>query len=219
MEPADPVRIFPLSSVVLFPRVRAPLYVFEPRYRDMTRDALDGDGRIGMVTVRPDDVARMEGDPEVFEVGCEGRIVSARPHPDGSYHIALDGVQRFHIVEEPPRPADRLYRVARVRPLDDPYPESDQARVAERRRELLETLAEWVERPDDPEQDPIEALDALDDEALVNTVAQAIDFGPLEKQGLLECHGVAARYDRLADLLAFRRAEANVLGGDSGVVH
>lgn len=219
MDGRDAIPIFPLGTVVLFPHVRVPLYVFEPRYRDMTRDALAAGGRIGMVMVRPDDVAHMEGDPDVFEIGCEGRITAARPNPDGTYHLALDGVRRFRIVEEPPRPASRLYRTAIVEPLDDPYDDDDRPRVSQQRKDLLDLLDELVQRGDDPAEDPIAALSDLDDPALVNTVAQAIDLGPLEKQGLLECDGIPARYQRLSDLLAFRIAEANVVGSDPGVVH
>ena len=75
MDRMDEIPIFPLQQVVLFPRVRCPLHIFEPRYRQLTEAALAGDRRIGMVAVRPEHANAMAGDPPVFGVGCEGRSV------------------------------------------------------------------------------------------------------------------------------------------------
>ena len=68
------IPIFPLENVVLFPRVQVPLHIFEPRYRQMARAALDGDQRIGMVVVRPENTGEMQHSPEVFPIGCVGEI-------------------------------------------------------------------------------------------------------------------------------------------------
>lgn len=87
----ESLALFPLSDVVLLPEVSVPLYVFEPRYRQMTRDALAGGHQIGMVTVRPDSVSAMAGNPPVFEIGCLGRIANAQARPDGTYQILLLG--------------------------------------------------------------------------------------------------------------------------------
>ena len=63
---SDTIPIFPLHSVVLFPTQTVPLYIFEPRYRQMIADALEGVRRIGMVAVRPDHFAELAGDPPIF---------------------------------------------------------------------------------------------------------------------------------------------------------
>ncbi len=70
----DEIAIFPLSNVVLFPGVQAPLHLFEPRYRQMAEHVLDGDRRIGMVVVPPEHAAEMHGDPAVYPIGCAGTI-------------------------------------------------------------------------------------------------------------------------------------------------
>ena len=101
----DWIPIFPLPSVVFFPGVDLPLHIFEPRYREMTEAALEGDRRIGMVTVQPGHVAEMAGDPPVFEVGCAGRITEHRRHDDGRFDIVLIGEERFRIEDERPRGA------------------------------------------------------------------------------------------------------------------
>src|SRR5262249_5507316 len=106
--------LFPLANVVLFPRIHCPLHIFEPRYRQMTTDALAGSRQIGMATVRPEHAEQMSGDPPLFSIGCAGTIRRAQRYDDGRYDIVLFGTQRFRIEHEIPREGERLYRVARV---------------------------------------------------------------------------------------------------------
>src|SRR3984893_14547533 len=92
--------IFPLTGVLLLPRGRLPLNIFEPRYLAMTRDALAGERLIGMV--QPSD-PRVGGDnPPVYPTGCAGRITSFSETDDGRFLIALTGISRFRIREELP---------------------------------------------------------------------------------------------------------------------
>src|SRR5712691_4592654 len=98
--------IFPLTGVLLLPRGRLPLNIFEPRYLAMTRDALGGERLIGMV--QPSDPA--EGgpgidnrtNPPVYPVGCAGRITQFSETDDGRYLLTLTGVSRFRILDELP---------------------------------------------------------------------------------------------------------------------
>lgn len=201
--------IFPLQQVVLFPRVRCPLHIFETRYRQMTLDALTSDERVGMVTIRPEHSADMAGDPPLFDVGCEGRIVQSERLPDGRYNIVLLGARRFRILDEPDRPEARLYRSARVEYLDDPLPSSDTAQVGDLLERCLDLLARLLEEqvPGARQQLRERLFCGEDQAAVVNTVCQLIDISPAEKQGLLEAHGVLGRSRALADLLDFRLAE------------
>jgi len=203
----ETISLFPLSNVVLFPMISAPLYIFEPRYRQMIQDALGGDRRIGMATVRPEHADRMMGDPAVFEVGCAGTISRAEQRPDGTWNLLLTATGRFRIVEEPPRSGGRLYRSALVELLDEPAGDPSLLRVRrdEIRRRLQELLARVGDAASPPP--PIERLDGLDDRRFVNVLAQAIDFGTLEKQRLLEASGHLERATILRDLLDFRLAE------------
>jgi hypothetical protein len=77
------IPLFPLSNVVLFPNVFLPLHIFEPRYRAMIGDALDGDRIVGMVMLQPGYEADYEGRPPVFPIGCAGLITRAEPLGDG----------------------------------------------------------------------------------------------------------------------------------------
>jgi hypothetical protein len=114
--------IFPLSNVVLFPRVKTPLHLFEPRYRQLARDVLQGERRIGMVVVRPEHVDEMPGDPPIYPIGCAGVITESQRLPDGRYNLVLLGEHRVRIVGEEPRGESQLYRVAQVVRLPEPYP-------------------------------------------------------------------------------------------------
>src|SRR5215469_1964214 len=92
--------IFPLTGVLLLPRGRLPLNIFEPRYLAMTRDALAGERLIGMV--QPSDLAAAGNNPPVYLTGCAGRITSFTETDDGRFLITLTGISRFRIHEELP---------------------------------------------------------------------------------------------------------------------
>src|ERR1700756_1635001 len=92
--------IFPLTGVLLLPRGRLPLNIFEPRYWAMTRDALAGERLIGMV--QPSDPGVAAENPPVYPTGCAGRITSFSETDDGRFLITLTGISRFRIREELP---------------------------------------------------------------------------------------------------------------------
>src|SRR5260370_20590110 len=97
--------IFPLTGVLLLPRGRLPLNIFEPRYLAMTRDALGGERLIGMVQPSdPQQDNRGGGalNPPVYPTGCAGRITAFAETDDGRYLITLTGVSRFRIRDELP---------------------------------------------------------------------------------------------------------------------
>src|SRR5437868_14051984 len=118
------IPLFPLPTVVLFPGVFLPLHVFEPRYRDMVADALDGDRMIGMVLLRPGWESNYEGRPPVFPIGCTGLITHVERLGDGRYNIVLRGVDRFRIVQED---QVRSYRRAAVEWLNERCLANDRA--------------------------------------------------------------------------------------------
>src|SRR5262249_42162476 len=91
--------IFPLTGVLLLPRGRLPLNIFEPRYLAMASDALGDDRMVGIVQPsRPrHPLAR---NPPVYPTGCAGRITSFSETEDGRFLITLTGVSRFRIHEE-----------------------------------------------------------------------------------------------------------------------
>lgn len=109
--------IFPLPAGVLFPGGLLPLHVFEPRYRELIRDALAGSKSLAVARLRPGFESSYEGRPPVFDICGAGRIVEHVEHPDGRFHIMLRGVSRVRIVEE--LPPERSYRLVRGDALSD----------------------------------------------------------------------------------------------------
>ena len=216
------IPIFPLENVVLFPRVQVPLHIFEPRYRQMAREAIDGDGRIGMVVVRPDQQGGMQGNPDVFAIGCAGEIQRADELPGGRFNIVLAGTSRFEILKEDPPEGERMYRRAEVSTLEDLYPEDDRPVVLALRGEVHDLMRQLltIVAPDRVEMFEQQPIAQMDDESFVNALSQSIDFAPQEKQALIESDAVRQRYERLAEFMQFRLAELTS-GGSSGpgVVH
>lgn len=220
-QPPELIPIFPLSNVVLYPTTSVPLYIFELRYRTMIRDALDGDQRIGMVAVDPASALEMEGDPPTYLVGCEGRIIHSDQNPDGTYSIVLAATRRFRILEEPPRPEDRLYRIARVEGLDEPEEESDDRGLKALRGHVVDDLTTLLERVSAENANAIShaELEGVDDRHLANALCQGLEFATVEKQQLLEASTTRDRYELLCNLIRFRLAELDHSGGsDPGVV-
>jgi uncharacterized protein len=188
------IPVFPLSNVVLFPSVFLPLHIFEPRYRAMVDDALNGDRIIGMVLLRPGWERDYEGRPPVYPIGCAGVITHAERLTDGRFNIVLRGMEKFRITAEE---HDRPYRIACVDAIPERSADADRLEIrAERRR--LEALL--VPQPDADPKVPT----SMPDEDLVNALAQYLEFEPVEKQALLERDGVLQRCRSLIELLEMK---------------
>ena len=188
--------VFPLPGVLLLPGAHLPLHIFEPRYRAMTRDALDGDGMIAMV--QPRNPESEEVDPELYSVACLGRIIEHQALEDGRYTLTLEGVIRFRIAEE--LPLQSGYRRARADYVDfsedlDPYlpgPPIDRDALLSALGVYLDARGLGADR---------EAIGKLPDGPLVNALAMACPFLPAEKQALLEAQDIPARAVMLLTLL------------------
>jgi Lon protease-like protein len=186
------IPIFPLPNVVLFPHVSLPLHIFEPRYRKMVADALDSHRTIGMVLLRPGWEEDYAGRPPVYERGCAGTIIAAEELPDGRYNIVLKGALRFLIREEH---AGEPYRLARVEPA--PEAAGEAGRLEEARGRVLGALGSQSEAH-------LRVLREMPDDVLVNGLAQSLGLEPVERQSLLDCDTIAARFARLVSILEYR---------------
>ena len=193
MLPPD-IPIFPLPNAVLFPNVFLPLHIFEPRYRAMVADALDGDRIIGMVLLQPGWQGDYLGRPPVYPIGCAGLITHADALDDGRYNIILRGLEKFRIVGElEPLPA-RVYRRARIDAIDEPITAAVREVIRQGRSRLEALLTD----------SPRIGGTTLSDEDLVNALAQYLDLEPVEKQALLERDGLPSRCQSLIDLLEMK---------------
>ena len=190
------VPIFPLAGALLFPRAQLPLHIFEPRYRTMVRDALGSDRLIAMVQPRD-----AKEPPGLFEIGCIGEIVGSEELEDGRFNIVIEGVSRFRIARE--AKVETPYRQVEIDRAgfdDDAEPEplasiqrAELERESRRYADALGYAVDW------------EAVGRLDDEMLVNGIAQIAPLDVSSKQALLEAHDLAARADLLVQFMQFQR--------------
>ena len=203
------IPVFPLPNVVLFPEVMLPLHIFEPRYRQMVRDAKDKTpSLIGMALLRGDWQEQYEGRPEIFPICCVGEMVRTVPLPDGRFNILLKGMRECRIKEEL---SGKLYREAVVewRPLAKGSLPPDLRRDLNR---LIETYLQKNEAVQKFLADP-----SVEDDFFINFFAFHLDFLPIEKQTLLEATTIPERATLLRDMLEFNlTAERRPEGGPGG---
>jgi len=201
--------IFPLTETLLLPSTYLPLNIFENRYRQMVRDALEGNRRIGMIQpmipgldnwgVPPLDLQ----DPEIYPVGCCGHISQHEQEADGRYLIVLEGVVRFRVLRE----LEQVRGYRRVR-ADFAGFEADRhpAEPEIDRRELLSVLDRFLRQRDlDFDFDLLGALSPL---RLVNTLSTALPFTSVEKQALLEARTTEDRASLLMSLMGMDSGSA-----------
>jgi Lon protease-like protein len=213
------IPLFPLDSVVLFPKLRAPLHIFEPRYRQMMEAALAGSRTLGMVAVLPEHRAELSGSPPLFEIGCAGFIEAWERLADGRFNLVLHGTQRFRILREIPPAAGRSYRIAEAEMLVDAPPRpADVAALRGARERVLAALAQILARAGSPPEElAAERLAALDPDTFTSTLCQILGFPVEEKQGLLQADGVLSRLETLEGVLQFHLARLRLPGGSEAL--
>lgn len=201
------VPIFPLQGAVLLPRAHLPLNIFEPRYLNMTHDAMSGDRLLAMV--QPTEPERIDpaDQPPVYRTGCVGCITSYTETDDGRLLITLTGVCRFDVVEELPlangyRRVQADYGSYRSDLTTEPEAEIDRERLLTTLRGYFETRSlstDWT------------AIEETSDELLVNSLAMMCPLKAREKQALLECSDLTQRCETMVALL-----EMATLAGEGG---
>jgi uncharacterized protein len=155
-DPAEPglvVPMFPLGDVWLFPGAVLPLNIFEPRYRQMIEDSLDGPGRLVIGTVARGHEQEMPGAPPVYPIAGLGEIGRHERRPDGRFVILLVGLKRVQLEEVE---SDRLYRKVRATPVVELEPRPE--RAVELRRDLTAAIGERVVGQKVPDDLPLSNL-------------------------------------------------------------
>jgi uncharacterized protein len=189
--------LFPLPNVVFFPHTRLPLHVFEPRYREMVKDAMEGDRRFGIVLLRPGWEADYFGAPAVHEWGTLGTIEQAVPLEDGRFNIVVRGDSRFRIIEEVSRVP---YRTARV--VAEPETTRDPAQAYAQREWLADLSRQYIRYL--PDQSSVPEIETVSLDALTNALIMSLNLDAEEKQRLLEVGDVISRAEAIASELTNR---------------
>ena len=191
------IAVFPLSNFIIFPQTTVPLNIFEPRYLQMIDDAMKGDRMIGII--QPKKTGDLKK-PNLYEVGCVGKITSFKETDDGRYLIVLNGICRYKIINELTN--DKLYREFRIsfqnykNDLSENNEEniklSDIKSIFNDLKILLKKqgyLINWK----DIEKQKIDQT--------INTLSMVSPFSLEEKQILLETNTLMERNKKLAEIL------------------
>ncbi|MEH3158889.1 MAG: LON peptidase substrate-binding domain-containing protein [Sphingomonas taxi] len=187
--------IFPLPGALLFPGMHLPLHIFEPRYRAMVSDAMVRDRRIGMI--QPLGQPGGSGDaPPLYALGCVGKIAEVEALDDGRYNIVLEGVALFRVLRE-------LAVTTPFRQVEaELLPVAEDETLSLGRRSSLELESRRFADAQGYAVD-WEAVGRLDDESLVNGIAQIAPFDAAAKQALLEAPDIETRAELIIQLMQF----------------
>ena len=186
------VPVFPLAGALLLPGGRLPLNIFEPRYLAMIDMVIAETRMIGMIQPALDGSEREDGEPQLCDVGCLGRITSLNESGDGRYLIALQGACRFRVIEE--IAAKTPFRQCRIAPFLADLQE-DQGADQVDRPGLLKALRDFLDANE--LQADWDNISQVDNGTLVNSLSMMAPFGPPEKQALLEAPDLKTRADTL----------------------
>jgi hypothetical protein len=185
--------IFPLPNCVLLPGGLLPLHVFEPRYRELTRDVLAGHQLMGVARLRPGFEQSAYGQPPVYERFGVGKIICSEELPDGRFALLLRGIARVELARE--LPSARSYRQVEARVLDDARVDPDEAgRDYHRLLTLCDRLAEVLDEGGSQLRDLVRG--GATPGACADAVAAALIMDADARQQLLEATCPLARLQR-----------------------
>jgi Lon protease-like protein len=187
--------MFPLGSV-LVPGMILPLHVFEPRYRQLVRDCLTGDGEFGVVLIERG--SEVGGGDVRTDVGTVARIVQAQETPDGRFAVGAVGVRRIRVerwLDDDPYPR------AEVVDWPDPAPPGAGVAVLDEVATLLRRVSALLAELGEPAP-PLD-LELSEDPVVAGYQATAVaPLGPADRQQLLRAPDAQRRAEMLLDLLA-----------------
>ena len=190
------IPIFPLSNFIIFPNTSVPLNIFEPRYIEMIDDAMKGSRMIGMI--QPKNFHQKI--PNLYKIGCVGKITSFNETEDGRYLIVLNGISRFKITEE--LKSQKLYRLCKVDFKDFSYDllEKDEEIKFSNLEFIFKNLKSLFVK-----QGYLIDWKELEKKSLnqtINALAMASPFSLEEKQALLETNSLNERKQKLEEILS-----------------
>ena len=190
------IPVFPLSNFIIFPKTTVPLNIFEPRYIQMIDDSMKSSRYIGMIQ------PRKTGDlkkPDLYKIGCVGKITSFNETEDGRYLIVLNGICRYETINEVS--SNKLYRECEVnfKSFSNDLVEqkeqllfSDLKQIFKNLKKLFESQGYQINWNDLKNQSVEQTL---------NTLSMASPFTLEEKQILLETQNLNERKNKLEEIL------------------
>ncbi|MCP4900944.1 MAG: peptidase S16 [bacterium] len=214
----DTIPVFPLPDTILLPGEVLPLHIFEPRYRDMIKDALDGHRVIGMVEPEAGHESHLSDVPPLRDHGCVGFIAEHQHLDDGRYLVWLVGLERFRIKRE--LSASTTYRQVQVDYLATKTDGDEFASLAPLRQELCQHLPSLIPTDEGSHASLVEQLSEMSDSQLLAFGAQVLELDSDRKRELLESSSLSERFMMVHEDLYFRVGNSASLGGlDPSVVN
>ena len=192
------IPVFPLSNFIIFPKTSVPLNIFEPRYIDMINDTMNSDKMIGII--QPKTTYIKNNIPELYEVGCLGKIITFKETEDGRFLIELKGITRFQKIRE--IKSDKKYRILEVDynsfnkdlyDVNEDIKFSDLKLIFKDLKNLFDKrgyVINW------------KALEKQSLYEIINALAMASPFSAEEKQILLETKNLNDRKNKVAKILS-----------------
>ena len=192
----EQIPVFPLSNFIIFPDTTVPLNIFEPRYIQMVDDCMKSNRVMGMI--QPKKTGNLKK-PDLYNVGCIGKITSFNETEDGRYLIVLNGISRFKIVNEVS--TNKLYRICKVNYenfLSDLNPKKESLNFSS-----LETIFKDLKDFFDKKGYMINWSELKNQDLgyTINTLSMASPFSLEEKQTLLESLNINERKSKLEKIL------------------
>ena len=189
------ISVFPLSNFIIFPNTSVPLNIFEKRYINMIDDSMKGNRIIGMVQPKNN----KKNVPELYSIGCAGKITSFNETDDGSYLIVIKGLNRFKILNELNN--NKLYRECEVsfeeykKDMIENYNEikfTDLELIFKNLKSFFKKkgyIINWKQ------------LEKQSLDQTINTLSMASPFSLEEKQVLLESKNLSTRKEKLEEII------------------
>ena len=194
----DIIPVFPLSNFIIFPKTTVPLNIFEPRYIDMIDDSMKSNKLIGMIQPKTKNIE--DQIPELYKIGCLGKIITFKETENGRYLIELKGLIRFKIIEE--IVSDKKYRKCKIDTnnfIDDLESKREDIKFSD-----LEIIFKDLKNLFEKRGFIInwKALEKQSLDETINALAMASPFTIEEKQILLEAKNLDIRKSKIAQILA-----------------
>ena len=191
------IPVFPLSNFIIFPRTTVPLNIFEKRYIDMVNDSMRSEKLIGMVQPKTSNEKLIV--PNLYNVGCLGKITSFRETEDGRFLIELKGLIRFKTVKE--INSNKTYREFEVN--FDNFEDDLKNQKEELKFKDLELIFKDLKSLFERKGFIInwKALEKQSLDETINALAMASPFSLEEKQVLLEAENLDVRKNKIAEIL------------------
>ena len=188
------IPVFPLSNFIIFPKTTVPLNIFEPRYIDMIDDSMRSNKLIGMIQPK-----NKENIPNLYNVGCLGKITTFKETEDRRYLIELKGLLRFESIKE--IKSEKKYRLLEVN-YENFYQDLDEKKEDLKFGDLELIFKDFKSLFE--KRGFVLNWQALQNQSLdetINALSMASPFSLEEKQVLLEAHNINVRKEKIAQIL------------------